>query len=280
MQDDDIIEQAADPGPQGQEHSQDAPADAQPGGEQAAPQEPQGEQPRDDKGRFRGVQGRIDELTRARHEAEREAAYWKGRAGTETQPGQAPPSAAQAATAKPTPDKFSDYGEYVEALADWKADEKVRQALGARDQAEQQRQQALQQQERARTWGERQQAARQALPDYEEVMATADTPVARHLFEALIDSENGPALAYHLAKHPDEAQRLNGLAPLAAARELGRLEARLSGSPAAATAKPVSKAPAPITPVTGGRSTEPDMAKVGMDEYVQRRKAQGARWAR
>lgn len=32
----------------------------------------------DEKGRFKGVQPRIDELTRARREAEREASYWRG----------------------------------------------------------------------------------------------------------------------------------------------------------------------------------------------------------
>jgi hypothetical protein len=77
---------------------------------------------RDDKGRFRNpVQPRIDELTRKTREAEREAAYWRGRAQSAEKP-----KDAAAPPAKPTPDKFDDYGAFVEALADWKADEKIK----------------------------------------------------------------------------------------------------------------------------------------------------------
>ena len=60
-------------------------------------------QDRDDKGRFKGVQPRIDELTRARREAEREAAYWRAIANKDDAS-----SATKAAPEKPTPDKFDE----------------------------------------------------------------------------------------------------------------------------------------------------------------------------
>src|SRR3954469_9183752 len=49
---------------------------------QEAEAKPEGDdQPRDEKGKFKSpTQARIDELTRARREAEREAEYWKQRA--------------------------------------------------------------------------------------------------------------------------------------------------------------------------------------------------------
>jgi hypothetical protein len=241
------------------------------------------QQDRDEQGRFKkGVQPRIDELTRARREAEREAAYWRARA-TAGQTGQEQAqSPAPAASTKPTPDQFGDYGAYVEALTDWKTE----QALLKREADHAKAQEAA---TKAKTWDERQGAARTAMPDYDEVVGGSDTPVAQHVIDAILESENGPGLVYHLAKNPDVAERLNGMSPLAAARELGKLEASLQkaatagqGSAAAPQqqAKEVSKAPAPVKPLGQGRATPVDLSKSSMDDYIAQRKAQGATWAR
>ena len=252
-----------------------APADAQ-GAQDGQQQEQSEQQQRDEKGRFRGVQARIDELTRARHEAEREAAFWRGRAGG--QDGQAQPSATPAAPAKPTPDQFQDYGEYIEALTDWKTEQKVNQSLSAR---EAEREAAQRQQQAAKTWDERQAATRATLPDYDQVVGGADVQVVKHVAEALLDSDQGPALAYHLAKHPEIVQRLNGLSPTAAAREIGRLEAGLSAQTAAAPAPAkLSNTPPPAGHLkTVAATTQRDPSKMSMDEYKAMRSKQGARWA-
>lgn len=248
---------------------------------------PEGEQQdRDEKGRFKGVQPRIDELTRKRHEAEREAAYWKGVA---TQ-GKAPqPSADQpAANPKPTPDQFDDYGDYIEALTEWKAEEKISKALTEREAKAAQQQQA---QTRATTWEQRQAQARAAMPDYDAVLGASDAPVAAHVAEAIQDSEHGPALAYHLAKNPDLLDRLNGLSPRAADRELGRLEERLSSKPAEPGTQPAAEpAPAKTTQApkpaavtsSQGRTIAQDPSKMTMAEYEAFRSKgpNKARWAR
>lgn len=251
-----------------------APADAQVETSDGQTQEQSEQQQRDEKGRFRGVQARIDELTRARHEAEREAAFWKGRAGV--QDGQAQPSATPAAPAKPTPDQFQDYGEYIEALTDWKTEQKVNQSLSAR---EAEREAAQKQQAVAKTWEERQAAARSTLPDYDQVLGGADVQVVRHVADVLLESDQGPALAYHLAKHPEIVQRLNGLSPVAAAREIGRLEAGLSAQASPAPAK-LSNAPPPAGHLkTVAPATQRDPSNMSMDEYKSFRSKQGARWA-
>ena len=235
------------------------------------------QQDRDEKGRFKGVQPRIDELTRKRHEAEREAAYWRGVA---TQ-GKVPTSADKpAAPQKPTPEQFNDYAEFVEALTDWKTGEKVSKAMSERDAKAAEMQQA---QTRQASWSERQTAARSAMPDYDAVVGAATTPIAGHVAEALLESEHGPALAYHFAKHPDALERLNGLAPRQADREIGRLEERLASGAIAAPADPMktSNAPKPAgTMRLSGSSNPSNLATAPMDEYMRQRKAQGARWAR
>lgn len=235
---------------------------------EAQAQEPKAEAERDEKGRFKGVQPRIDELTRARREAEREAAYWReianGKGGS-----------AEAAKTKPTPDQYSDYGEFVEALTDWKADQAVASRL-------QQRAQAQQQEARATTWSERQAEARAAMPDYDAVVGGSDTPIAPHVAEVIVESDKGPALAYHLARNPESLMRLNGMSPLQAAREAGRIEASLTAqAPQAAPVVKTTNAPKPAsTSSSQGRTTSIDPNKMSMDEYVTWRKSNGARWAR
>lgn len=241
-------------------------ADAQPGEQQD----------RDDKGRFKGVQPRIDELTRKRHEAEREAAYWRGVA---TQ-GKAQPSAEPAAPTKPTPDQFDDHNLYVEALTDWKVTDRLSKELNARDAQQAERQQAT---EREATWAERQTAARTVMPDYDEVVGASDAPLAAHVAQALKDSENGPALAYHFAKNPEVLERLNGMDVRMADREIGRIEARLQTPKPAASAEPVklTKTPTPASASSNsGASVTRDPSKMTQPEYEAYRKKQGASWAR
>jgi hypothetical protein len=222
---------------------------------------------RDEKGRFKGVQPRIDELTRARREAEREAAYWKAvAAGTQ--------SPAQAAPQRPDPANFEKYDDYIDALTDWKAE----QAVAKRMEADSTRKAT---ETRAQTFAERQAQARTTMPDYDEVVGGSDTPIANHVGEAILESELGPQLAYHFAKNPDVLMRLNNMSPMAAAREIGRLEVTLSAKPAAAPVKKTSNTPAPAgTMGAQGRATTPALANLSMEEYMKQRKAQGARWAR
>lgn len=220
---------------------------------------------RDKQGRFRSSQERIAELTRQRHESDREAAYWRGVAQG--------PAAPAAPEGKPTPDKFSDYGDYVEALAEYKAKEIVSKTRAEIEQSQRAK-------ETAANWQQREAAFRQSTSDYAEVIqAAADLPITQALGTALQESDIGPQLAYHMAKNPEVAERLNGLPERQMLRELGRLEASLTTSSPPAPAR-VSSAPPPIKPVGQSAAGVPDMAKMPMDEYIKLRKAQGAGWAR
>lgn len=225
---------------------------------------------RDEKGRFKGVQVRIDELTRKRGEAEREAAYWRAQALQ----GKAPNSA-NAALSKPTLDQFEDPAEFIEALTDWKADA----AVAKRMEADTTRKAV---EVRAQTFQERAVALRAELPDYDDVLNASDAVVTEHVGEILQDSEYGPKLAYTFAKDPSSLERLNRMTPVQAAREIGRLEAGFASkvAPPPPAPKKLSQTPPPANPLGQGRSTAPPLANASMEEYVAQRKAQGARWAR
>jgi hypothetical protein len=228
---------------------------------------------RDDKGRFKsGVQGRMDELTRARREAEREAAYWrtvaegKGSGNTEAAP-------------KPEATAFATYDEFVEALSDWKAGQKVAAALA-------QRAEGAATTARAETFEERVHQARSRMQDFDTVVGQSPVEVAEHIRESILDSDRGPELAYHLAKHPQEAKRLSAMPPLQAARELGRLEASFD-KPAAdvdappPVARPVTNAPPPTRPAASGRTAPTtDPRRMSVEEIKAQLKAGGSRWMR
>jgi hypothetical protein len=103
------------------------------------------------------------------------------------------------------------------------------------------------------------------------------------------DSDVGPAIVRYLADHREEAQKIAYMHPAQAAREMGRIEARLLAAlpapqageapaekPAPPAEKPapkvVSKAPEPVKPVGGQTGAlEMDDEKVPIEEFVRRR---------
>ena len=214
----------------------------------------------EEKRRGKTAQDRINDLTRARREAERERDFYKGLV---SQPTPVSPDGAD----KPTPDTFDTYDEYVEALTDWKVEQNlIKQSSAKAQQTEDMVRQA--------NWASKLEAAQSALPDYANVVGSSEVPIAPHVYEALLDSDRGPELAYHMAQHPELADELNKLSPVKAAIRLGRLETAL----AAPVAKPTTKAPAPINPIRSAPARQSDLSKVAMDDYIEMRRKQGARF--
>lgn len=198
------------------------------------------------------AQDRIDELTRKRRDAEREAEFWKAKATGGDKPAE-PKTDPPKEDAEPDPADFT-YGEtdpgFIRALARFEG----RKAY--RDEAEKDRR-ATQVRTVAEAWDERQQSFAKDTPDYFEVL-DKDWACSAPMADAIRTSETGAAVAYHLAKNPDEARRIAALIPLAAVREIGRLEARLDKS-AGPPPKTASDAPPPPTPLrgNGGRFAVP-----------------------
>lgn len=229
-----------------------------------------------EKRRKESAQERIDAITRRAREAERAADFWKTRAEAQTQP----KGVAEQAQ-KPSRADYTDDSEWVEALTDWKTEQKLDARLKTFE-AEQAKAQASTQ--RASTWEQRQAAAIESIPDLAEVIRDSDVPVPSHVIEAIQESEFGPQIAYHLAKHPDVAEKIGEMSQGAALRYLGRLEAQFD-TPVADTSADTSvakttKAPPPARPAKQATSTEPDLGKMSMDDFIKAGRARGAIWAR
>src|ERR1700674_857931 len=153
---------------------------------------------------------------------------------------------------EPQPSQFSDVSEYGKALKDWTAENTRREDTAIRQAA----QQAEEAKVIAKAWGERLTATKTELADYEEVLNASEVKVSDQVRDAIIKSEVGPKILYHLAQHPEVAEKIGEMTVGKALVYLGKLEAELGSAEkpqtkSAAVAE-ISKAPTPITPLKGG----------------------------
>jgi len=98
---------------------------------------------------------------------------------------------------------------------------------------------------------EREEQAREKYEDFEQVAYNPNLRITNVMAETIQASDIGPDLAYFLGTNPKEADRISRLSPILQAKEIGKIEAKLSDNP---PAKKTTSAPAPIAPVTA-RST-------------------------
>lgn len=163
---------------------------------------------------------------------------------------------------EPQPSQFTDVNEYALALKEWTADSTRREeaAKQAEARAQAEREQTV------KAWNKRQEEAKTAIPDYAEKIANSTVKVSDQMREAILESEIGPQILYHLAENPDVADKLGALRIDKMLREFGKLEASLSTEKPQAksvTVAEISRAPAPITPLKG--ASAPVSNKIGSD---------------
>ena len=182
-------------------------------------------------------------------------------------------------TPRPSRGQFDNPDAYDEALIQWSSDKasrvtsaKAEQRRVESEQTEQtkQRDDSAQkaQAEMAKGWNEKRAKAIEKYPDFELVAESDDVTISTAMAHALVQSESGPEIAYHLGKNPKEAERIASLSPVRQAIEIGKIEMRLAD-------KPVSRTPEPITPVGArSRATQKTPAEESMSEYAARRKVE------
>lgn len=119
---------------------------------------------------------------------------------------------------------------------------------------------------------ERQDAAKRYV-DFDAALAVASDPtvVSHELSQIVLGSEQPADLAYYLGKNPEIARSLSRMPPLAAARELGRIEAGLQ----VPQPKLASNAPPPINPVKPSGAPTKDPTKMTASEYAAWRASGG-----
>lgn len=150
---------------------------------------------------------------------------------------------AQVVSAPPVNVPPVDQFESVEAYAEARA-------LVIAEQREKQRQQS----ELVESYHEREEEARGKYEDFEQVAYNPKLPITSVMAETIQSSDVGPEVAYYLGSNPKEAARIAKLSPFLQAKEIGRIEVKLTEAP---PVKRVSSAPTPFTPVTARNSGAP-----------------------
>lgn len=218
------------------------------------------------------AQERIDELTAGRREAERaaaeasrEAEYWRGLAeGKGAKPeSELPADSSNPSTdlVEPDPAKY-EYGDtdarYIADLARYETLKTIR--------AEDRVKEISTQLETIETgWRERSEAAKSVHEDFDEVVTKGAEEgkwsCSQIMSIGLKTSPVGAEIAYHLAKNPEESDRISKMHPLEQAKAIGRLEYRFETEAQARTAeadsgkakdKPKTSAAPPPVPTARG----------------------------
>jgi len=143
----------------------------------------------------------------------------------------------------PSQEYFNSPEDYADALAERKAEELVARREAAKQQT------ALLEQ-----YQTKEEEARDKYDDFEQVAYNPNLPVTDVMAQTIQASDNGPDVIYYLGSNPKEAQRIAQMLPYMQAKEIGRIEAKLSDSP---PTRRTSTAPAPIVPVTARTSGAP-----------------------
>lgn len=185
---------------------------------------------------------------------------------------------------EPTIDQFLDKPDPYAALAVAAGKWAVREE---RREAQKQTYEAQRREAQGQT-AEREQTFAAQHPDYHDVVPTVIEILKAQpaVLTAMADDDLGPAVAYHLAQHPDEARRIAALTPVQGVMAIGKLLSRMtpapsgSGTPAVST----SKAKPLIKPVSGApvapESSPPDPDKTSFSDWVRINNAADRRRAR
>ena len=219
------------------------------------PEKPK-EQP---KGHKSGWQKRIDKLTARNHMLEKENEEyrtWK---------------AAQAEK-KPEPQ-----GPKEPKLADF--NNNVEEFLNARDTWKENSERQSFEIERRKaavdTYNEKISKARGEYDDWDEVVSGSKIIIPQAAVDAVVELDNGPDVAYYLAQHPDEAEKLMDLSPVRTIAAITKIADKIAGESAKPAPKAKIEPPTPITPVgaSATRGNTP-LDELSIREYIKIRNKQ------
>jgi hypothetical protein len=211
------------------------------------------------------LERRFSEITKQREEARKEAQQERSArealearlAALERQPAPQSPKVDE----EPQPSQFNDAFEYAKALAEFTADKRI----GEMRKQDAEAKEAQERQKVIETWASKVQAAKASLPDFDDIVASSDVVVNDDIRDAILESDVGPQILYHLAENDDVAKKIAGLSAKQALREIGKLEARFEVKETAPETKPIvrSKAPAPIQPLRGSSPADVPLSTNG-----------------
>lgn len=169
--------------------------------------------------------------------------------------------------AKPSRAQYADEEQFIDALTDWKLEQRDRAAHQGR------------QQEQLKSLATKTESLYQAaekLPGFDREVFE-ELSLTKAMAQTIIDSDIAPKLMAYLSANPAEVDRIGSLSHARQAAELGKLEAKVASTPVKTT-----KVGAPINPIGANGHSSPtrlDSAK-SVDEMINLMRKNGSRWVR
>ena len=206
------------------------------------------------------VKERIERATaKAAAKAERRA-FREAAEALQRQPAQQQP-----VDDKPSRAQYADDEAYIDAVTDWKLDQRERAS---------QQSKAVEAQKTTAEKTESMYKEAAKLPGFDREEFD-ELPLTRQIAQFLMESDTTPKLMAYMASNPEEVERIAALSPVKQVAEMGKLEAKLSS----VTVK-TTKAPAPINPVGAGSTQSRELSKLSTADYIEQRRKQNPLWAR
>lgn len=180
---------------------------------------------------------------------------------------------------KPSRAQFGSDDDFEKALTDW-----TRDAIEREQAQKQAAEKAQQDADKVRKqWLDNLAKVKQEIPDYEDKIRNSKAVLKEgRVTNAVVKSEEGPAILAYLADNEDVAQKLQGMDDDDAVAYIGRIAERITQKREAAKtpAKDVPKPLTPISPIRGGSGGvgvlhgNDDVPKsMSYDEWAERRRA-------
>jgi hypothetical protein len=182
---------------------------------------PKPKDPTDINARFHDLSRSHDELRRELQQARQELQALRQ---PKTEPTKTEPPKSYSGKPRPKDTDYDNYDAYVDALTDWKIEER-----------EAARQQQQGQADAQRTYTEREQQffthaapILAEVPNFEQIIRDPNLAMSEAMYHSIMHlGEMGPYTALYLAAHQDEAKQLYHLSPEATFLGVGRLAQRL-----------------------------------------------------
>jgi len=244
--------------------------------------------------RARGVQKRIDELTRRAAESDRRADMLLeanrelvARVTRGEQPAnpQQRPQAPEQADARPREEDYpGDYRAFLRAEAQWEARQVTQQALQQERDARERETQQQREQEQARQqlaqvetvltdFGKRVNEYAKQAPDYIEATHALDHieigPHNAPMVQTILLRPDNAKILHHLSMNPGEAERISALPPVLQGAAIGEFAASINRAPRPSTAPAPGRAVSGMRPPNSGAP-----ASSSMDDYAAWRSRQ------
>jgi len=177
---------------------------------------------------------------------------------------------------KPKREDFEDDAEFLEALTDWKVESKLKthsEVVTKKIGEDAEKQAAAEIEQELEEISEK---GQDKYEDYSTVVFDKDLVLTQGMVETALLTDIAEDILYYLGKNPDISAAIGEMSALRAAKEIGKIEARLVAekkkpdekkADPPAPAKKLTQTPEPIDPVRSTGAIDKDPSQMSAKEY-------------